>query len=476
MYKSLIIKLAIVFIWILLFLTFFSSTIFSLNLPGVVVGSPQSGVVSSVFRVVGEVSPAETIGLFNENSGRIILHVQEGDLVQAGELLFSVESDFSALLERLELEQSRLELAQINSARTREDLAFEERRLSQLSLDPIREIVVLDPDISRFEHEARRLASEIERAESAYQTNRDLFTEGVISRIQLEDSAHRLSQLRESYTHNNYEIEAIMATHQRALERAEEESNFLREVSMAALDAEKEFLRHRIINLNYSIRLLEIEEREILRAQALLFEEIEAGSVTNFYAEDEMIVQEIRSVLENGVTIGENQFVMRLRPALGRSFTVTASFPERMGTPTDSMDIRVNIPILNEYGLQGQIGRTSFGGGRINVEIIFETTADIRGGERAEIIVEQFSVLHSMVLPNSAIREDSNGHFILYITREPNSFIGDSFYARQQWINILEEGDTTTAFTIIGGLDNPIIISSDRLFSVGSRVRVVGDE
>ena len=100
--KSLIIKLSAAFLSVLLFLTFFSNTIFTLNLPGVVVGFPTSGVVASTHRGFGDIEFAEVSSLFAQDGGRINFAVGAGDSVNYGDVLFTTEADRQELLDRME--------------------------------------------------------------------------------------------------------------------------------------------------------------------------------------------------------------------------------------------------------------------------------------------------------------------------------------------------------------------------------------
>jgi len=478
--KSLIIKLSAGFLSVLLFLTFFSSTIATLNLPGVVVGSPSPGVVFTTFRSFADVEFAEVDVLFAEDAGRINFAVGAGDRVSYGDVLFTIEADSEELRDRLEDEQSRLEATLVNLARARGDLAFEQSRLAQLAPEAPRPTTIHPPDTSRFEHEARRLEAEIQRAENEYSTNTLLFAAGGITQSQLDDSAHRLSQLRENYARNAEEIGIALQDHTRAIADAEEADHFAQEQHMRAIETEQSGLVHRIDTLGHSIRLLEMEEADRRRAQRRLHDQIADDGIATIYAEVDGVVREIPAGLENGMMVQRNQVVMRYANTYDSQFIVIAEFPERIGMVMFGSNVRINIPVVHQHGIQGDIVRTVTSGGRMQIEIAFETPVHINGGERAEIVIEQISNLvppdmDPPTLPNSAIRQDMAGYYIMYLEREANTLIGYSYYVRQMRISLVHEGDRYTAFGS-EEIEGPVIITSDRPFSVGSRVRIIGDE
>ena len=490
--KSLIIKLSAAFLGALLFLTFFSNTVMTLNLPGVVVSWPSDGVVTTTFRSFADVQFAETQTLFAEDAGRISIYVAEGDVVEYNDILFTIQADSHDLLERLEDEQSRLDAALINLTRTRSDLSFEQGRLAQLTPDTPHQATIHAPDTTRFEHEARRLAIEIERAEADYHTNTILHTAGAITQTQLNDSYHILNQLRESYLRNAQEMEVLLEQHARNLADADEAHVHAQQQRILAFETEHSGLLHRIDTLGHTIRLLETEEADRRRAMRRLQDQIADDGTETVHAAADGIISEIGQGLEDGMMVNSNQIIMRYAHTYDRQYIVHAEFPERIGTLHPGSNVRINIPAIHQRGIAGEVLRTTASGGRLRLEIAFATDVRLNGGERAEIVLQQASNTSpnefmrlarggsddsaEQALPNSAIREDFNGHYIMFVEREENAMLGYSYYARMARIRIVHEGDRFTLFESIGDIDGPVIISSDRPFRLDSRVRIVDDE
>jgi len=468
--KSIIRKLAALLVGALLILTFFSNTIFSLNLPGVVVGSPRTGVATTTFRQEGFVDFPSGASLHTDNAGRINFAVGRGDIVSPGDVLFSLQEDTEQLLERLTAEQGRLQRVLVNLASARSDLAFEESRLAGMTLDDITTIVP-PLNLTRFDNEQRQLETEIEQAVEAYAAYRILFEAGAVPRTTVTRAAERIEALRESLQINIMDREREIQEHERITRQAED-------AGQRTFIAEQQASRLRIEGFRHSIRLLEMDEQDVLSSLEQLYAQAEAGGLSTVYAQHYGVVREIPAGLESGAYVESNRMVMRLGLREYDSYAVTVYFPDSVGRLPEGalQDVRIDIPALEEHGIQGKIQRMSAAYGRVRVEISFATTANITGGERAVVIIEHFSALSGEMLPNSAIREDTRGYYVLVVEGERNTLLGYSFYARQHRITVQDRGDRSSAITALPAIELPVIIISDRPVEAESRVRVVGDQ
>jgi len=131
---------AIIFLAVMLLLTFFSNTILNLSLPEVEVGQPTSGELRNAIRGNADV---ESMGSYSVEveSERLILavYVREGDEVAQGEPIFRLEEGENVLLEelnaaRLRYESMLLDLAESDHAAQNETIrqAREDLRHAQV--------------------------------------------------------------------------------------------------------------------------------------------------------------------------------------------------------------------------------------------------------------------------------------------------------------------------------------------------------
>ena len=459
--KKTVLKLIAIWVGILLFLTFFSNTIYALNLPGVTVAFPAEGIIASTNRGEGVLDFAENQSLYANYSGRIRFNLRAGDRVALGDALFSIYADMDALRDQLVANSNQLDRVQLNRAAA-------QTQLQGLSPNALRPPAPLAPDTSRFDHEETRLAAEIQRVEEEYQIQQDLLAAGIISRDELSDVSHRLEHLRRDRDRNNQERERVLEEHLRSQARAAEEDRLQQEQQRQSYEAERNRLRH-------EIDLLNMDEDEIQRNIARLNDQIEAGGVVTVYAEADGVVREVAG-LEDGMHISRNQLIMRLGVLDGNRYATTIYFPERMGFLPTGTVVRVDVRSLRAFGLRGEVQRMTPAQGRLRTEIIFETDMPVAGGEGVTATVEQFSQLFAQVLPNSAIRQDAMGYFVLFAARERNTLMGHSYVARELRIQVIEQGDRTSSVWMHLDVDYPIIIQSDRPVAAGDRVRLVADQ
>lgn len=114
-------------------------------------------------------------------------------------------------------------------------------------------------------------------------------------------------------------------------------------------------------------------------------------------------------------------------------------------------------------------------GGRNNVTIEVQSN-NLRGGESASITVSGGSSSHANTIPLSALREDNDGYFILYIESVPRRF-GSGYYVRLQRVEPGRRDNSTVVINSIWGLalpEAPIIVNSSIPVHAGDRVRIVG--
>jgi len=374
--KRIIIRISAILTGVLLIITFFSGTLYSINLPEVKVGIASSGVISTTYQGYGVLDFYENISLHANHTGRINFAVQAGDWVQPDDMLFSIYVDTDNLRKRLASENFRLERAILMHTR------------AQTLLDEL----VLQPG-------QRRL----------YESER--------SRLQ------------------------------------------------------------------HDIDLLYIDVNEILHSIEGTARQIDEGGLIAIYAKYPGIVREIAWGLENDMYVEFNRFIMRIG-VQSSYYAAVVYFPESVGilpnhtsgAAPDNISIRVDISSHDDYGLSGGIRRMYPYNGQLRAEITFLTRSSVSGGEAVRVTVEISAGTADFVLPNSAIREDAGGSFILYLERERNALMGYSYVAREMRVRIGARGGMySSLMTFPEAYARPVILLSDRPITPGDRVRVVAD-
>ena len=103
--------------------------------------------------------------------------------------------------------------------------------------------------------------------------------------------------------------------------------------------------------------------------------------------------------------------------------------------------------------------------------VVFDIVGDVQAGQNLSLSVGQKSANYDIVVPNSAIREDNNGKFIL-IVESKSSPLGNRYIATRVDVEILASDDTMSA--VSGGLYGyeSVITTSTKPVEAGKQVRL----
>ena len=373
--KKIILRMGIAMFFALLMLTFFSSTIQSFGVAGVVAGRAEVSTVMRSFRSDGVLGFEEEIIIHAGADGVISYHVLPGSSAQAGDLLFVVTADMYVLEQRLaEIKQRRVRL-NMSIEQTESDLEFAEDRLS--------------------------------RAGSA---------------------------------------------------------------------AERSLHEQQISHINNSLLLLNIEFDEVSRLIDERETFIESGGVTEVHAPYDMAILDFRGVT-SGVFVNRNTSVVRGGLTQG-NLTTTVIFHDSILDVTQGgiFSMRIDIPSMNAFGLSGTITRSMPYRNRWQKDLTFSAPrANVNGGERVRVSIDHITEVQENVLPNSAVRQDGRGYFILYVEWMNSRFVGGNYYARRLDVAVLNRGDRVTAVNMEAHGIGPIILQSDIPVFDGDRVRLVAE-
>lgn len=106
-----------------------------------------------------------------------------------------------------------------------------------------------------------------------------------------------------------------------------------------------------------------------------------------------------------------------------------------------------------------------------NQLLTFEITGDVTAGQSLSLSVGQKSSSYDSVVPNSAIREDSNGKFVL-IVKAKNSPLGNRYFAERADVQVLASDDTKSA--ISGAFEGYeyVITTSNKPIESGQQIRL----
>lgn len=105
-------------------------------------------------------------------------------------------------------------------------------------------------------------------------------------------------------------------------------------------------------------------------------------------------------------------------------------------------------------------------------DIIIAIESDsLSGGEAGSVRFAKKSSVYSLLVPNSAIHEDSAGTYVLVVD-EKHGFLGNENYARKAYVEIEDYDDSKTAVSYGITIDSLVITGSSKPVSDGDVVRL----
>jgi hypothetical protein len=103
--------------------------------------------------------------------------------------------------------------------------------------------------------------------------------------------------------------------------------------------------------------------------------------------------------------------------------------------------------------------------------LVFSVEGDVQTGQSLSLSVGQKSVSYDLLVPNSAVREDNNGKFIL-IVESKNSPLGNRYMAKRVDVTVLGSDDVKTAISAdLYGYEY-VITTSTKPVEAGKQVRL----
>lgn len=106
-----------------------------------------------------------------------------------------------------------------------------------------------------------------------------------------------------------------------------------------------------------------------------------------------------------------------------------------------------------------------------NKLLTFDLEGDVNSGSELTISVGQKSANYDIIIPNSAIRSDSNGSFVLVVEAR-SSPLGNRYVARRVNVEVLASDDVNSAVTAELGYGDYVITTSSAPIKNGDLVRL----
>lgn len=525
---------AIIFLAVLLVLTFFSNTIMNRSLPEVATQSVSSGSIVAQVRGSGTVTANGTHQVkATENREIRAVMVKVGQEVNAGDVLFVLgEGDG----DELEAAQEALRQLQVSYQRAAIGVPTFDYTAEQRKIDQTKDKLKAAQETERQALEALKAGSNVPeseikaaeaRLESAKKTYNELAAKAEETRkaaqdrvdAALEELERLLNQQGSLPTPNPETTPDPAATESPAIQAARKEladaQTALETLSFPELTAAKNNVdkcQTELDNLLSADSALRSAYDEAVAARQLLDDELftleyelsqqkltDSKSqqlsyldLADIAAQIELKQKDIRELSggeENQITANVSGTVQSVECTSG---DMKLKDDILCSIEVPDMGYTLSFSVTNEQARRLRVGDTAsvsnyYWGRQIlatlttisvdpkspqnNKLLTFDLDGDVTTGAELSISVGSRSATYDTVIPNSSIRSDTNGSFVLAIEAR-NSALGNRYIARRVDVEVLASDDTNSAVTADLGYGDYVITTSNAPVKSGDQVRM----
>ncbi len=538
--KDKIKNVAIIFLIIMLLLTFFSNTIMNYSLVEVSTQMVSNGKITSKVRGSGTVEASETYAVTISESRKIAtVEVKTGDTVQTGDTLFTLEDAKSSELQEAEKSLASLkkdyETAALQSGLTISELEAIEQGTTTSLKDKMNQLSSLQAAVDNAEaavtaaqtkvNDLEAKKTEAESATVDTSAEQKALNDATAAQTSAENKVELLTidvEGNKFYSYTDEQIAALKGDDKKAykkfvalkddLTKAKKDLENCKTAvtqATAALESKKESgdssNTSQVNSINNQLTLANQELTAAQKAQEdaeAALKEISEGQVTEVtlasqYSDileqqkvvDDLQDKSIDAVITSpisgtiteiaytaGQTVAADEAIAQIQPenkAFTLSFTATANQAKKLKVG-DKAEILNNWYGANISAQVSSIRRDPQD--KQNCTIVCTMSGDVSSGDSYTLSIGEQSANYDYIVPTSAIREDSNGKFILTI-RAKSTPLGNRYYAQRVDVEVITSDDSQSA--VSGALDSYgvyVITTTTKPVEAGQQVRLANEQ
>ena len=488
---------AIIFLAVLLVLTFFSNTIMNRTLPEVATQSVTSGSITARVRGTGTVVANGSYQVKADQTREIrAVAVKTGQEVNQGDVLFILGQGDSDELEAATDALRDLEISYRKSAINMPtfDYTVEERKIAsaqdkydaavkaeQEALDALNKALE-DQQGAGYQEQVAALEKKIENAQKTYD---ELAERAQAEREAAEQRVTDAEAALAAATPGTEEYDAAVKELADAKKALDELPNSDTSIALSSIQAQLDSLKAQLDALRsaageYATKYDEAKQARVA-AENELFElkhsleqqkikELSGGEENQITSNVSGTVQSIE--ITAGQTVPKDTILATIEvPDMGYtlSFSVTNEQARKL-RPGDSATVS-NFYWGSEIVATLNNIKTDPKNPQTNKLLTFDLDGDVTAGSELTISVGSKSANYDYVVPNSAIRQDNNGSFVLVITAK-NSPLGNRFFAKRVTVEVVASDDMNSAVTGDFSYGDYVITTSSMPVKGGDQVRM----
>lgn len=524
---------AIVFLTVMLILTFFSNTIMNYSLPEVAAQYVQSGTITAKIRGTGIIESSDPFNVLVKESRKVMsVAVHEGDMVAKGDVLIYLDEAESEELKKAKEElESAVESYEkallsadvtagvLNNANSNIPTTTYRQQITNLQ----NAVEAAQNEVNRLEEEYNDYATQIavtpsndadlEDEQEAYDNaktakeNADFALVGaknnydaIEARLKYENSvssgdATKISQLQQQLNAAQVAVNnAQAAANNAALAFSKAETALNNKKAEGDTSDTLTGLSQQQASIKAE---LDEAERKLTKAQNNLTELISNVNQTlnleSLYSDIAKAQEEVDKLME---TTAGSTIVAEVAGCVDR-INVTAGETTDAATPVvviqpEGKGYTLNFSVTNDQAKRLAVGdradivnswryddvdvtlssikpdKTEPGQKKL---LTFDVTGDVVAGQSLSISVGQKSANYDLIVPNSAIREDNNGKFILIVESKPGP-LNNRYIATRVDVEVIASDDTQSAISAALYGYEFVITTSTQPVEAGKQVRL----
>lgn len=476
---------AIIFLTVLLLLTFFSNTINNATLPEVATQMASSGSISAKVRGEGVVSALETYEVKIEQSRRIkSVMVREGQIVAVGDTLFLLEDEESEELktarDELDTLQNTYNTSAIELSNSKSENDYEIKK-AKAAYDAAQDAYLqyTDIDIDRVEAEKigaedqlramnaqlAQMNNQYEAQSSAAQQNYPVTEDGEDVPVQPTIDPY-LAMLKNQITALSNQIEqqkayvdrlTLACTAAEAVKTAKQtwEDLTFKNTLGSTSSPQLTMLRKQISKKQEEIKKLEEKTQDATvtanAAGSISAITVKAGDMAGAEASLCTI-----NVTDRGYTVKisvTNEQAKKVHVG-ERAELVNAWWNQDLTATLESVESDPEQPGKNKL-------------------LVFRLEGTVDVGQSLTLSIGQKSANYDCIVPNTAIKTDNNGTFVLAVTAK-NTPLGNRYTATRVAVTELCKDDKQTAVSGLGAGEF-VITTSSKPIEAGKQVRLADE-
>lgn len=499
----------IIFLIIMLVLTFFSNTIMNYSLPEVATEYVQSDSITMQVRGTGMVESGDPYNVMIEENRTIkSVVVKNGDVVQKGQVLFYLEAGESDELKSLETQVEQAELAYKQ--------ALLAENVSQSVYNNVQNGVTTD--MTTYQNNVQNLKNTVEQINknitdlntqkanaeatliSIGGSGKDLATAG--AEVESAKAAKEAAQATyDGYKSrvDNYDANVLAGTETETLENLEAAMNAAKTVldthaqelyvaeSTVALLKQIELCNANLITANNNLAVNQANLDKIrsdaqvemdLTAQKKQLDDLKEklAEMRGKSAEGKVVapiagtISNVYHVAGEKVMAGETMAVMQPE---GKGHTLSFSVTKKQAA---TLAVGDRGEVSNGWYYSDVVAtllsiKPDPENPANNRKLTFNIEGDVMAGQSLTLSVGQKSSNYDYTVPNSAIREDKDGKFILVLEQKASP-LGTRYYAVRRSVEVLASDERRSAISGDVYAYEYVVTTSTKPIEEGKQVRL----